>query len=91
MATATPSHPVQRSPYAPLERAVERRLGTDMRLLYGLGVPVILFCVTIALLLGFAASTWMVASLMVLEVGVLGVIMVGFVGVLNSDEDDDER
>lgn len=87
MATATPPNPAHPSPYAPFERAVERILGADMRLLYGMAVPVILLCVCIALALGYAASTWVVAGLMVLEVIVLGVIMVGFVGVLNSGED----
>lgn len=91
MATTTPSSHVHTSPFAPFERAVERRLGTDMRLLYGFAAPVIGLCVVIALLLGYAASPWVVGALMVLEVAVGCLIMVGFVGVLNSDEHDDER
>ena len=72
------------------EQAVERRLGVDMRLLYGMGVPVIGVSVLIALLLGFAASPWAVAGLMVIELVVLGVVLVGFTGLLNERPDDED-
>lgn len=88
MSTVNPTtHPAHRSPYAPFERATERLLGADMRLLYGMAVPVVALCVIIALALGYAASAWVVAGLMVLEAIMLGIVMVGFIGVLNSGDD----
>jgi hypothetical protein len=85
--SAPHDHP-HRRPLAPFERAVQRRLGTDMRLLYGMGAPILGMCVVIAVALGFGASVLTVAGLLVLEAIVLGVVLVGFVGVLNDDEDE---
>jgi chromate transport protein ChrA len=87
---STTAHPRHSSPFRPFDRAVERILGADMRLLYGMAVPVILLSVLIALGLGYAASPWMVGVLMLLEAALLGVVMIGLMGMMDS-RDDDER
>lgn len=79
----------RRRPLQGFEEATERVLGVDMRLLYGLGAPVVTMSVVIALLLGFAASPWAVAGLLVIEAAVLGVVLLGFVGMLNEDDETD--
>lgn len=89
MLSATHTFKPRRSPMHGFEQAVEHVLGADMRLLYGMGVPVIGVCIIIALLLGFSPSPWVVAGLLVLETAVLGVVLVGFVGMLNEDDDED--
>lgn len=89
MATLDPAAPAHHHPYARLERAVERVLGADMRLLYGMAVPPVVLCVIIALALGYAASPWVVGGLMVLEAIMVVVILIGFVGVLNSRDEDE--
>ena len=77
------------APMHGFDEGVERILGVDMRLLYGMGVPVVGMSVVIALLLAFAASPWVVGGLLVLEAAVLGVVLVGFMGMLNEENDDD--
>lgn len=84
---------ISRPPRRPLrgfEQAVERRLGVDMRLLYGMGVPVVLVSVVIALLLGYAASPWAVAGLLAFEGLMLAGVLTGFVGMLNEPDDEDD-
>lgn len=91
MSAVNPDHHPHHNPMHSFDATVERRLGTDMRLLYGMGVPVIGMCVIIAVALGFAASAWVVAGLMVLEAVVLGVVLVGFTGMLNEDQSEREQ
>jgi hypothetical protein len=85
----TPVATTQRS-FARFDRATQRVLGVDMRLLYGMGVPVVGTCVLVALAFGFAAGTWAVVGMMVVEVIMLGVVLCGFSGLLRDDGDDAE-
>lgn len=88
MSTHTTHMAAHRRPLRGFEQAVERALGVDMRLLYGMGVPVIGVSVVIALAFGFAASPWVVGGVLALEVVVLCVVLTGFWGLLNDDDDD---
>ena len=74
--------------FARFDRGTERILGVDMRLLYGMGVPVVLTCVLVTLAFAFAASTWAVVGLMLVEVIMLGVVLCGFSGLLADDPQD---
>ena len=76
--------------FATFDRAIRRLLGVDMRLLYGMAVPVVGMGLLIALLFGFAASTWSVVALMTVEVIMLAVVLFGFSGLLSDDADDPE-
>ena len=84
----TPSSPPSSSPFRGLERSVEHVLGADFRLVYGIAVP-ILMVIGLIILLALRPSTWLVVSVLLLEVAALAVVVVGFMGVLN-DEDDEE-
>ncbi len=85
----TPVATTQRS-FARFDRATQRVLGVDMRLLYGMGVPVVATSALIAVAFGFAAGTWAVVGMMVVEVIMLAVVLLGFSGLLRDDADDQE-
>ncbi len=76
------------APFRSFERATERVLGVDMRLLYGFAVPILMVCGVIVLL-ALAPSPWMVAAVMLLEAVCLGVVVTGFVGLLGEDDEED--
>ena len=84
MVTATTVPKARRPPLHGFEQAVERVLHVD-----GMEVPMGGVSVVIALLLGFAASRRAVGALIAIEVAVLGVVLLGFVGVLNEDADNE--
>jgi hypothetical protein len=70
------------------DAAAERTLGSDMRLIYGMLVPILMICGLI-ILLALNPQTWLVIAVVVLEVAALGVVVTGFVGMLNEDDEDD--
>ncbi|HET9102529.1 MAG TPA: hypothetical protein VFN55_04190 [Solirubrobacteraceae bacterium] len=72
------------------DRRVQRRLGADMRLLYGLSVP-ILAVVGLIAVLGLSPSPWLVAAGLGLEVIALGVVLVGFSALLGETDDSGDR
>lgn len=67
---------------------VERSLGADLRLLYGMAIPILMICGLI-ILLALAPQTWLVITVLLFEVAALGVVVTGFVGMLNEDDEDD--
>lgn len=86
------SSPISHSQYSSVhwfDGAITRRLGADMRLLYGMGVPVVGVSAVIAVVIAFAASPWTIAGLMALEVLMLVVVVVGFFAMLDESEDTD--
>lgn len=86
------SSPISHSQYSSVhwfDGAITRRLGADMRLLYGMGVPVVGVSAVIAVVIAFAASPWTIAGLMALEVVMLVVVVVGFFAMLDESEDTD--
>ncbi len=70
-----------------LDREVERDLGADMRLLYGMLVPILAVCGLIVWLV-FARSYWVVAAAVVLELAALGLIVVKLMAMLAEGEAD---
>lgn len=70
------------------DRSVERSLGVDVRLLYGMTIPVLMVSGLI-ILLALSPQTWMVIAVLLLEIAALGVVMTGFIGMLNEDDEDD--
>ena len=73
------------------DATVERALGVDARLLYGMVVPILMICGLI-ILLALSPQTWLVIAVLLVEMAALGVVITGFVGMLSEDgEDDGER
>jgi hypothetical protein len=81
----SPDHP---HAFRGFDQSVERAVGADMRLLYGMLVPILMVCGVI-ILLALSPATWLVAIILVLELGALGVVGYGLAGMLNEPPDDD--
>lgn len=70
------------------DASVERVLGVDVRLLYGMLVPILMICGLI-ILLALTPQTWLVIAVLLLEIAALGVVVTGFVGMLNESDGED--
>src|ERR1700694_4097045 len=70
------------------DESVERALGVDMRLLYGMAAP-ILMIVGVIILLALNPAAWLVATVVVLELAALAVVVYGFVGMLDEGDEGD--
>jgi hypothetical protein len=70
------------------DESVERAVGADMRLLYGMLVPILMICGVIVVL-ALTPAVWLVASILVLELAALGVVGYGLAGMLNESPSDD--
>jgi hypothetical protein len=88
MATSTTSSSPRTSAFRGFDDSVERRLGADMRLVYGMAVP-ILMIVGLVVILALSPAAWLVAAIVVMEVMALGVVVYGFMGMLDEPEDDE--
>jgi hypothetical protein len=90
-----PAETSRRSHAAPVrvfhnfDTSVERALGVDVRLLYGMLVPILMVCGLI-ILLALTPQTWLVITVVLLEIAALAVVVTGFVALLNDDTDDSE-
>ena len=76
--------------HQPLHQRVERVLETcDLRLIYGLGVPLL---VVVAGVSGVAVAhaTWLVIPLMTMVVALTGIVLVGVAQMLEDGGDGDE-
>ncbi len=82
------SSPHRFAPFGAFDRAIERRLGADMRLIYGFAAPILLV-VGVIILLALGPSPWLVAAVLIVELVALGVIVAGFVEMLNEPADDE--
>ncbi len=60
-----------------------------MRLIYGIGVP-ILMVVGLIILLALNPTTWLVVSILLLEVAALGLVVAALFELMRDDEDEDE-
>lgn len=88
MATAhSTTHP-HANAFTGFDESVERALGADIRLLNGMAVP-ILMVVGVIILLALNRATWLVAMVVVLELAALAVVVYGFVGMLDENDEDD--
>jgi hypothetical protein len=88
MGTTSPdSHP-RENPFRGFDESVERAIGADMRLVYGLAVP-ILMVVGLIILLALSPATWLVVTIIVIELAALGVVLTGFIGMLDEPGEDE--
>ena len=71
------------------DATVERSLGVDARLLYGMLIPILMVCGLI-ILLALNPETWLVIAVVLFEAAALGVVVTGFLAMLNEDDDTDE-
>lgn len=84
MATST-HHP---HAFHGFDESVERTVGADMRLLYGMLAPILMICGVI-IVLALSPAVWLVAVVLVLELGALAVVGYGLAGMLNEPAGDD--
>jgi hypothetical protein len=90
MTTApTPTPHQARDAFRGFDESIERAVGFDARLLYGMTVP-ILMIVGLIILLALTPQTWLVVAVLVLELGALGIVGVGLVGMLSEDDEGDD-
>lgn len=90
MATATPDPHHHENAFRGFDESVERVIGADMRMVYGMGVP-ILMILGLIVILALSPAVWLVATIVVLEIAALGVVAYGFVGLLNESEQEDDQ
>lgn len=88
MTSTTPAQPHHDNPFRGFDESVERAVGADMRLIYGFAVPILMVVGLIAIL-ALSPATWLVVTILVLEVAALGVVLTGFIGLLNEPDDDE--
>jgi hypothetical protein len=88
MATTNPENHPHESPFHGFDESVEHVLGADMRLIYGMAVPIFMV-VGLIIVLALSPGTWLVVAIVVMEVVALCVVLAGFMGMLNEPEDDD--
>lgn len=86
--TTEPGPPDRSVP--PLHRRVERLLQSgDMRLIYGMAVP-LLIVVGLIIALAISGQTWLVIPLILVVIILTAVVMIG-IGQMLGDEDEDEE
>ena len=73
--------------YANCDGALQRRTGTDLRLLYGFGVPIVVTALLVSLCIAFAAFTVSVVALMMIEAVMLVTVAIGFTRMLSDSGD----
>jgi len=86
--SSDPPYTVQSHVFRGFDRSVERALGVDVRLLYGMVVPILIVSGLIVLL-ALSPQTWLQIAVLLVEIAALGVVVVGFVGILNDDGEED--
>jgi hypothetical protein len=82
---ATPTRPRSAEPLHHLDLAVAGFLGADIRLIYGLAVPVLLV-VAAMLPMFFRPSYWLVGALMVLVVCCVAFIVTKVMAILDAPD-----
>ena len=89
MTTAQPDQQAKpmRPPFRGFDQSVVRLFGADMRLIYGMAVPILMICGLIVLL-ALTPTTWLVIAVLILEVAALGVVLAGLFAMLNESEED---
>lgn len=88
MATTSPDRHTHENPFGGFDESVERAIGADMRLIYGFAVP-ILMVVGLIVILALSPATWLVISILIVELAALGVVLAGFIGMLGEPGDDE--
>jgi len=77
---------VKHDPFRSLDRSIASLLGVDIRLIYGMAVPMLL---VIGVIIAFALSpSWVfLGILMIVEIACLGLVITKIVAILNSPEE----
>lgn len=90
MATTLSKPPAKRDEHAfeGFDRSVEAALGADLRLIYGLGAPVMMI-VGLIVILALTPATWLVISIIIIEIGALGLVVTGLMAMLDERDEDD--
>ncbi len=81
---STPSHD---NPFERFDGQMERWLGADMRLIYGLATPLFMV-IGLIVLLALNPTTWLVIGIVILEVMGLGLIVYGLMTMMDDSEED---
>ena len=71
------------------DSSVERALGADMRLVYGILAPIVMV-IGLIVVLALQPATWLVAVVVVGEVGALAVVITGLLGMMSTDDDQED-
>ncbi len=83
-----PSHADRHRPiFQGFDESVTRLLGADMRLLYGMLVP-ILMIVGLIIVLALNPATWLVGAIVVLEIAALLLVVTALLEMMRDGEDD---
>jgi hypothetical protein len=85
---AVPDNPTHEHPFRGFDESVERTLGADMRLVYGFAAP-ILMITGLVVILALSPATWLLVSIMLVELAALAVVVTGIVGMLNEPAEDE--
>jgi hypothetical protein len=85
MATESAPPRPHRSLYRTVDVFIERLIGADFRLIYGMGIPILLLCGVIIALAEYP-KVWLVAILVILELGTLFFIVRGFMEMMDSED-----
>jgi zinc transporter ZupT len=88
MSVISPDPRPHEHPFRGFDRSVQHVLGADMRMLYGMAIPV-LMVVGMIIVLALSPATWLVISILVLEVAALALVVYGLMGLLNESEEQD--
>jgi hypothetical protein len=86
--TSTVTGPRASSPsFRAFDAGIERLIGADFRLLYGMAVPILGMC-ALLVALAFYPHAWLVGLIVVIEIASLGLVVKGFMAIMSDDEDD---
>jgi hypothetical protein len=77
-----------RHPFRGFDQSTTRLFGADLRLLYGMAVP-ILMIIGMIILLALSPTTWLAIAILLLEITALGIVLSGLFGMLDEDEQDE--
>ncbi|MGA2012635.1 MAG: hypothetical protein ABSH51_19175 [Solirubrobacteraceae bacterium] len=72
------------------DQSVVRRIGVDMRPLYGMGVP-ILGVIALLIALALYPKAWLVAAIVIVEVAGLALVVTGLMEMMVDNADDDPQ
>jgi hypothetical protein len=72
------------------DESVAHVLGADARLLYGMAAP-ILMIVGMIVVLGLSPATWLVAVIVVCEIGALTLVVKALLEMMDDEHDDESE
>jgi len=88
MSTTNPETHHHENPFRGFDDSVERTVGADMRLIYGLGAPILLV-LGVIVILAVSPATWLVVAIVLIEIAALAIVLTGFMGMLNQPDEDE--